>query len=194
MISEAVTKLQKNSHLLIKTMVKKENPCGEVAPFLIKASCVLLFFAHFFLARPSGLLKWFAKFFTIALYCYCVEITAGNWRRKCERTPGKIKHAANIRERCGRARACGRRAAASRNNFAKAFTLEAQGQRITPNGLHTPKRAKSGEWLGVKLRAEGYRPHRTIKSGSTFWDLYDFMKALNIALSQKRLSDSKCCI
>ena len=44
------------------------------------------------------------------------------------------------------------RTAASRNNFAKAFTLEAQGQRITPNGLHTPKK---GEWPGVKLRTEG---------------------------------------
>ena len=76
--------------IVIKPLVKKENPCGEVAPFFNKGLMCLAFFAHFFLARPSGLLKWFAKFFTIALYCYCVEITAGNWRRKCERTPGKI--------------------------------------------------------------------------------------------------------
>ena len=154
MNSEAVTKLQKNSHLLLKNLWLKKRTLVERWPlFLIKASCVLLFFAHFFLARPSGLLKWFAKFFTIALYCYCVEITASNWRRKCERTPGKIKRARKNSQTL-RARACAvaARPAASRNNFAKAFTLEAQGQRITPNGLHTPKK---GEWPGVKLRTEG---------------------------------------
>ena len=73
---------------------------------------------------------------------------------KYKARPQKFANAAGARVRSlpAGAWAVAARPAASRNNFAKAFTLEAQGQRITPNGLHTPKK---GEWPGVKLRTEG---------------------------------------
>ena len=61
-------------------------------------------------------------------------------------------------------------------NFAKAFTLVAQGQRITPNGLHTPKK---GEWLGVKLRAEGYRPQTEPLNLGSIW-VFKFWKVVKM--------------
>ena len=50
MIFEAVTRLQKNSHLFYENC-KKENPCGEVAPFKKGLSSILPIFSAFL--RPQ---------------------------------------------------------------------------------------------------------------------------------------------